>query len=891
MPSLKCTTGNTSSSFSWFAATAAATGVVVAVAAANYYYCTEKKKDDDEIDRQTLTTQFEEWMTRFPQPTLAQQLELAAQLYRQATPSTGDGTGNDATAAAASAPDNTTSSSSSAATAAASTSDNASPNGAVDDKSTNDPITTHAISWQGIQLSWFLNVLCQFPYLQRLRQFGCPIWFVRKVAMYELLRQRQLNQNQSNALKGPLIQYFKAKKDQATRMIIYDDHATLDSVLNMLEQHAVSPQEDYVWIDFLCVDPTAYWETSDLKPIFQTQWTTELPQQLNDMHHMTLILDQDWKKPSSTISGLFAYLSCPVPPTLQNLSSVQWPLYCAAQKNVHVSLAWPRLSSSTKPMIMSVDQCLDGYQSLMKSFMNISVKANARSTTGDSTYDFGEAILQQMKIQQGCKKNWNQNVNTKVWTKLRESLWMDMNRLASTWHGQGRLEEASWLYKQALELCHRQEPQSRNSSNTTLLLVTLNNCASLSVDQEEWLEAESLYRQVWQGFRQKLGDKHPETCEAMFHLATVLEMLNQLQEQEECQQDQKKMKVRRLIKPMDFVFGSTKYLSKNPRKSSLSLLNEAELLYRQALTGQLKFLGKYDVQTLNTTFRLAELLRTKKKLSEAQQLYRDAVTGYQEHEHNQPNGTGNYPNAANGSAAAAAAAPQDHTAYQVSSSGTKSNCNSPYHYTLAVAQHRLAQMQDLMRRHEEVNRCRKEWGDNHALTWMAMEKLALLLKDHGRFDDAERLCRQIWEGRRNQLGHQDYDTLQSMCQLADLLRAYSSNNKSDSKAKESKALYREAIQGFQTLQQQTQNSSGKNCDQHENGNGEEPDPITLSVINCLYNLADLIQQEEPKQRSANNISEAEALLRLALQGCRDAHLGEESSLSLLIQDQLAQLQC
>lgn len=178
-----------------------------------------------------------------------------------------------------------------------------------------------AIAWQGVEWSWFVNVFCQFPYLQRLRSFGCPIWFVRKVAMWELLRQRMLKKvspNDSSTIAvsaGPLIYHLKqpavAKSSVTTqnghlpvssrRMMAYDENSTLDFVIESIVAHPpLQSSQEYLWMDFLCVDPLVYWEDNANLPllvndptaherkqridsVYKQQWMEELPNQLKDM--------------------------------------------------------------------------------------------------------------------------------------------------------------------------------------------------------------------------------------------------------------------------------------------------------------------------------------------------------------------------------------------------------------------------------------------------------------------------------------------------------------------------------------------------------------------------------------------------------------------------------
>ena len=74
---------------------------------------------------------------------------------------------------------------------------------------------------KGIHVGWFLNTFCESPYMERLRQFGCPMWFIRKVCTIELLRrstETDTNNSSPDTLgwpcRGALLQQLNPLKDQ-----------------------------------------------------------------------------------------------------------------------------------------------------------------------------------------------------------------------------------------------------------------------------------------------------------------------------------------------------------------------------------------------------------------------------------------------------------------------------------------------------------------------------------------------------------------------------------------------------------------------------------------------------------------------------------------------------
>lgn len=45
------------------------------------------------------------------------------------------------------------------------------------------------VSWTGIQVGWFLEVLCESPFFKTLMEYGCESWFIRKVCVIEMIRR------------------------------------------------------------------------------------------------------------------------------------------------------------------------------------------------------------------------------------------------------------------------------------------------------------------------------------------------------------------------------------------------------------------------------------------------------------------------------------------------------------------------------------------------------------------------------------------------------------------------------------------------------------------------------------------------------------------------------
>ena len=283
-------------------------------------------------------------------------------------------------------------------------------------------------------------------------------------------------------------------------------------------------------------------------------------------------------------------------------------------------------------------------------------------------------------------------------------------------------------------------------------------------------------------------------------------------------------------------------------------------------------------------YQLAELLRRQprkaknKNLLEAQQLYREIASCEKQPEQTE----------------VPEQAPPSQSQHV---SGRSSESNS----RLALAaQHRLTQFQELSKFEQEVAKCRDTYGAQHTLTWMATDQLAHVLhKEYPpsgpEWNEAKRLYRQTLEGRRQKLGVQDYDTLESMCRLADVLFQETEQQRQQATAdsttttnsvvasndvvEEAESLYREAITGFE---RQLAASSPL-----QNSVSEQ---MSRRLLHCRYQLALLLlMTQEAGQAQSTNAAQAKKLLSEAWSQCQQDVMLQDCSLAFDIRDEMDRL--
>jgi tetratricopeptide (TPR) repeat protein len=147
---------------------------------------------------------------------------------------------------------------------------------------------------------------------------------------------------------------------------------------------------------------------------------------------------------------------------------------------------------------------------------------------------------------------------------------------------------------------------------------------------------------------------------------------------------------------------------------------------------------------------------------------------------------------------------------------------------------------------------RETLGEQHADTLQTLNNLALLLFAEGQYPEAEPLCRALLERVRRTSGQDSPRTLTAMNNLARLLEA-------QGKLTEAEPLYRQSLEG-------------------RRGVLGEDHPKTLAA---MINLATLLEAQ-------GELSEPEALRRRALEGCRSV-LGEDNAKTLESMSDLASM--
>lgn len=107
------------------------------------------------------------------------------------------------------------------------------------------------VSWTGVSVDWVLDHFFRTKYVQKLVEYRCELWFVRKVCIPEYIRREKNNRVWSGALVSHLEDDVKGK---ATTFLSYTGRYKLSCLVDML----TSLRGEYIWFDLFCVDQFAW---------------------------------------------------------------------------------------------------------------------------------------------------------------------------------------------------------------------------------------------------------------------------------------------------------------------------------------------------------------------------------------------------------------------------------------------------------------------------------------------------------------------------------------------------------------------------------------------------------------------------------------------------------
>ncbi|GFF56548.1 putative Pfs, NB-ARC and TPR domain protein [Aspergillus udagawae] len=279
-------------------------------------------------------------------------------------------------------------------------------------------------------------------------------------------------------------------------------------------------------------------------------------------------------------------------------------------------------------------------------------------------------------------------------------------------------------------------------------------------------------------------------------------------------------------------------------------LKEAEEMYQQALAGYEKALGPDHTSTLDTINNLGSLYKDQGKLKEAEEMYQQALAGYEK------------------------ALGPDHT----STLDAVNNLGSLYR-----DQGKLEKAEEMYQR--ALAGYKEALGPDHTSALNTVNNLGLLYSNQGKLKEAEEMYQQALAGYEKALGPDHTSTLNAVNNLGSLYR-------DQGKLKEAEEMYQQALAGYEkalgpdhTSTLNTVNNlgvlysnkgklkeAGEMYQRALAGYNKALGPNHTSTLDAINNLGSLY-------RDQGKLSEAEEMYQRALAGYEEA-LGPDHTSTL-----------
>jgi tetratricopeptide (TPR) repeat protein len=497
-------------------------------------------------------------------------------------------------------------------------------------------------SSKGISADWLLDVFFRLPFCQTLIQYGCELWFVRKVCINELLRRHNIH-------AGPLVdhvhviqqqwavasvadsqqqccqQHSKKRKnesppqyvnhhqpivqDRATVFVSYTGRFLLQQFVELLQPL----RGQYVWWDVLCIDQFAWTGRPNTIAVndLRHQLIQDLPNQLRSIGRVVLFLER-WDQIMHTLGQAW----------------VLWEIYNAViQTNVDFDIFMPRVEQEKY-----LQSLIAGHEHVRTILADIDCQ-QAQSDDVKAR----DLIVHRMEYAHFWRVNQVVTERVRQWyhtiglahcatatLTVVEHNQIDhlcfVHNLATLLYYHESFAVAQSLYARVVAIS-----QQKYGLENEITLHFRHSLACLRHVQGEWDEANLLYGDVLQTQLHKLGPQHPDTLRSRHSLAML--RCHQSRWEEAAWLYTQALQGRRLILgPCHRDTLCTMHDLANVRHKQ-GRLDQATVLYWQSLAGQRQELGMQHPDTLCTLHNLARVRYDQGHWEEAESLYEQALEG------------------------------------------------------------------------------------------------------------------------------------------------------------------------------------------------------------------------------------------------------------------------
>lgn len=545
------------------------------------------------------------------------------------------------------------------------------------------------ISWEGVSADWILDVFFQTPYMKKLADFGCPLWFVRKVCIIEYLRRTGqvwsgpmvshvhshdiFPPMSSSTKKSRIKQLFSRKSppitSKATTFVSYTGRYKFSFLVELMQ----SLRGEYVWLDLFGVDQFAWTGRNKSEEItkLRENLKDELADRISEISK-TVLLVEKWHNVNLTLGQLWvlweAFNSAKVGADYSILlpgCEVKKLINCLQTESLErVERALASIDANNATAADEGDRSIILAEMEVVGFhrVNQQVCSSIRKWFIDVAEEYRknnrvsrqfESNLGRLHYSQGDLTNAGE-LQQHIWSRLRcrfgrehaETLMAQTNKALSL-KQRGRVDEAERLYRDVIMRSQRQLDRSKegrsrhktmeryegSSLNTNgdgvflgVLITTKNNLGRLLHESGRTAEAKTMYDESLHLSELLLGPHHRSTIEIRNNLSMLHRQLGDDTMATASYEDA----VERL---------RAEFTARDPRTlkaiQNLAVLNrqqgrnsQAEANFVFALDGQREILGPAHPDTLSTATSYAGFLMHRNRVREANDLYRDTLDLY-----------------------------------------------------------------------------------------------------------------------------------------------------------------------------------------------------------------------------------------------------------------------
>ncbi|PFH48137.1 hypothetical protein AMATHDRAFT_6077 [Amanita thiersii Skay4041] len=345
-------------------------------------------------------------------------------------------------------------------------------------------------------------------------------------------------------------------------------------------------------------------------------------------------------------------------------------------------------------------------------------------------------------------------------------LFSSMNNVGTTYHEQGRLDEAEKLLKIVVDGL-----KLKFGCDHSDTLTCMNNLAMIYQDQGRFDESEKLLKVVIESRKFKLGHDHPDTSSSMNNLALTYHKQGRLAESEELYQ----LVVESSRQKLGYDHPDTLITMNNLVQIYMDQgkWDESEALFRHAVQTLEMKLGHDHPHTLNAMSSLASCYQKQSKWDESEKLLKVVIESSKlKLGHDHPI-TLHCINTLAQSYYCEGRWEESEKLFQLVVESRILKLG-PDHYDTLYSMQNLASTFHYKGRWNESEKLFKEvlevlqvkFENNHPLTLRVMNNLAVLYCDQGKWDESEKLLKEVVEQGKLRYGLQHPKTVSPINNLA-----------------------------------------------------------------------------------------------------------------------------